>query len=203
MELRKKTDSNPEFQVEEDVILSHPEETQDQSEVSAELPKKRSQFGCLFWLIVFFILSVLGAMALPNFLTCGNKAKQSEAKQYVGSMNRAQQAYFLEKNKFSHQISALELGIKTQTENYQYSIRSTPSAAFSYGIARKAKKNLKSYVGGVFLVPATYLDSSADKNEQTLVSIVCEGKPFSQTPSAEPSLHNGVPTCGDNTTELK
>jgi type II secretory pathway pseudopilin PulG len=51
-------------------------------------------------LVVIIIIGILAAIALPSFLNQANKAKQSEAKTYVGSMNRGQQAYFLENDTF-------------------------------------------------------------------------------------------------------
>ncbi|MEG3850974.1 type IV pilin-like G/H family protein [Microcoleus sp. herbarium19] len=131
------------------------------------------------------------------------KAKQSEGKQYVGSlMNRAQQAYFAENGTFSNSIEALGLGIKTETTNYKYSIRVTKTAAFNYGVSKKY--DLKSYFGGVFLVPAKELD----RNAMTTVSILCEPEKrllvrFKPTDEpAEPIYQNGEVICGKGTTEV-
>ena len=49
-------------------------------------------FTLIELLVVIIIIGILSAIALPSFLNQANKAKQSEAKQYTGSMNRAQQA---------------------------------------------------------------------------------------------------------------
>ena len=54
-----------------------------------------------------------------------NKAKQSEGKQYVDSMNRAQQAKFAENGTFSTSVDTLGLGIKTEITNYKYSVGAT------------------------------------------------------------------------------
>jgi hypothetical protein len=79
-----------------------------------------SNFG---WLIgAGAIMLTLSAIALPSFTNQANKAKQSEAKQYVGSMNRAQQAVFAEKTSFASKIPDLSLGIKSETDNYKYQI---------------------------------------------------------------------------------
>jgi type IV pilus assembly protein PilA len=47
--------------------------------------------------------------------------KQGEAREYVSSINKGQQAYFAEKSVFSTSVKALGIGIKTETENYKYS----------------------------------------------------------------------------------
>ena len=87
------------------------------------LPDKKSKSWVGTLLKITFIYFpvgsiILGAIALPNLLSCGNKAKQAEAKQYVRSMNRAQQAYFAEQGVFATSLDALGIGIKSQTTNY-------------------------------------------------------------------------------------
>ena len=139
---------------------------------------------------------------VPSFLSMANNAKQSEAKQYVGSMNRAQQAYFYENNALATSVDALGLGIKTETNNYKYSLRVTKTASFHYA----ASKTLKNYVGGVFLVPAKKLDPNARRDEMTIVTILCqtEKRPFFRVKQtdmpAEPIYQNGEVICGKGTT---
>ena len=84
-----------------------------------ENSKPANGCGCL---VLLMCIGVLTAIALPSFLSSANKAKQSQAKQYVGSMNRAQQARFAENGTFSTSVENLGLGIKTETTNYKYSV---------------------------------------------------------------------------------
>ena len=90
-------------------------------------------FTLIELLVVIIIIGILSAIALPSFLNQANKARASEAKTYVGSMNRGQQAYFLENGNFAFAgapnlataadaFSALGLGITPNTENYSYTI---------------------------------------------------------------------------------
>ena len=160
--------------------------------------------GCLVLLI---LLTGVIVLVIPSFFMCNaNKAKQSEAKQYVGSMNRAQQAKFVENGSLSNSVDALGLGIKTETTNYKYSIRATKKAAFQYAVSKQAQ--LKIYIGGVFVVPAKEVDPNAAKNEMTTLAIFCEAedRPLIQlTPAdkpAEPIYQNGKIACGKGTTEL-
>jgi type II secretory pathway pseudopilin PulG len=168
--------------------------------------KNKTKSGCLAWLTIFLLLGIGSfVLSLPSLLSCGNsvnKGKQAESKQNVGAMNRAQQAYYLENKAFSNSLESLGLGIRTQTINYEYSTRATKTAAFNYGIARKGTKNIKSYVGGVFVVPATNVDPKADKKEMTSVGILCEATSPGRTRLADPILQKGVPTCGSDTKEL-
>ena len=165
--------------------------------------KNKSKFGCLAWLTIFLVLgfgSIL--LILPSLVSCGPKGKQAEGKQNVGAMNRAQQAYYLDNKAFSNSLQSLGLGIRTPTKNYEYSTRATKSAAFSYGISRQGTKDIKSYVGGVFVVPATNLDAKADKKEMTTVGILCEAISPGNTRPTAPTLQKGVPTCGSDTKDL-
>jgi type IV pilus assembly protein PilA len=169
-------------------------------------PVKKSKSVAGTLLKITFIGVPLGiiflALVAPSFLNCSNKAKQSEAKQYLSSINRAQQAYFAEIGAFSNSVNALGIGIKTQTSNYNYSTQATKNAVFSYGVSRSESKNLHSYVAAIFLVPSNDGASKAAKNEVTTASIVCEVNFPRNTQPANPSLQKGVPVCGSGTESM-
>jgi type IV pilus assembly protein PilA len=117
-------------------------------------------FTLIELLVVIIIIGILAAIALPSFLNQANKARQSEAKTYVGSMNRAQQAYFLEKQQFANftEITFLGLGVPLTTTNYGYSIagggvgttlvtnQARPAVA---GVTGNGTETVKAYIGGV------------------------------------------------------
>jgi type II secretory pathway pseudopilin PulG len=147
--------------------------------------------------VVSIIITILSAIAIPDLARCRPyKAMQSEAKQYLSSMNKGQQAYFAEKGAFSNSLTALALGIKTQTTNYNYSSGATKNAAFSYAVSRS--NNLRSYVGAVFLVPV----SPADNNTKTTVSILCEATSSGKTQLPNPIIENDVPVCAAGSSEV-
>src|ERR671932_1051372 len=121
------------------------------------------------------------------------KAKQTEARNNIGAINRAQQAYYLEYQNFSTDLAQLGVGIQTETTNYYYSIGKTKNAVFNYAVSRQNR--LKSYVAAVFAVPTTTLNPKAEKKEMLTVAIACEALRPGTTQPAAPTLQRGNVTC--------
>ncbi|NJL10791.1 MAG: general secretion pathway protein GspH, partial [Calothrix sp. SM1_7_51] len=70
-------------------------------------------------LVVVIIIGVLAAIALPSLLSQVSKARQTEARNNVGAINRGQQAYYLDNNnQFAGKISDLGLGLPDKTETF-------------------------------------------------------------------------------------
>ncbi|MEO1391459.1 MAG: type IV pilin-like G/H family protein [Cyanobacteria bacterium J06634_5] len=134
--------------------------------------KANGGFTLIELLVVIIIIGILSAIALPSFLNQANKARQSEARTYVGSMNRAQQAYYLENNEFADRIDILGLGISNDTETYDYRVDST--AGVEAGVSNIADPDgtnaasVKAYVGGV------KIGSVPGSNEATTLAVLCE-----------------------------
>ena len=119
-------------------------------------------FTLIELLVVIIIIGILSAIALPSFLNQANKAKQSEAKTYVGSLNRAQQAYYLEEDTFAADLATLGLGIDAATDSYNYVTGGTTESFSSATPATGAASSVKSYGGGV------------DIDAGTSVAVMCE-----------------------------
>ena len=190
-----------------------------QAKLLQHLNKKKGSeegFTLIELLVVIIIIGILAAIALPSFLNQANKAKQSEAKTYIGSMNRAQQAFYLENNYMSggdpaKAIGSLGLGIATKTVNYIYSINGGATEAPPPPVDAASPANqvtnqalpqsaaLKSYIGGV------QLGTIAATSEATTLAVLCESVTASgiepKTSGTEKAVFdpNSSPTCPTNT----
>ncbi len=151
------------------------------------------------------ITRVSDVVALPNDVKLkdissqGERARQSEAKTYVGSLNRAQQAYFLEKSKWGQNIEVLGIGIQSETDNYRYntqtvnSIKTTnikgyPGITVQTGLAKK--EGLKSYIGTVYL-------STISSGDITSLTILCESNEPTTKEAGSPKFDGKEMQCPD------
>jgi len=154
-----------------------------------ELMKSLIRVGGELLLICMFLV-LIDLPSTLSYLSQRNRAKESEAKMYVGSMNRAQQALFIEKSAFATSVNALGIGIKTETTNYKYSVRATKQTAFNYGVSKKPE--LKSYVGGAFVIR---VKSNNGEDEMRTESILCSTDTPGTIPHLPPKLQNGKLVC--------
>lgn len=162
------------------------------------LNKKRQDkgFTLIELLVVIIIIGILSAIALPSFLNQANKAKQSEAKQYTGSMNRAQQAKYAESGGFVvDSIDKLGIGIKTQTTNYTYTVSGTTgSEVANQGIPSVGA--LKAYTGSVILGTVTAT------SDATTLAVLCESKATQTAALAGIPATINPPVCAAGSEEV-
>lgn len=110
-----------------------------------------------------------------------NTPRSPEARVNIGAMSRAQQAYFLENNKFARDIRDLGIGIDSETDDYRYRI--VPQGNQTQRVMMNAiakRPGLKSYTSAVFVIKR--------RNESLTVTGICETNSNSSTPPAMPIL---------------
>lgn len=114
-----------------------------------------------------------------------NKAREAEGRQNMGAMTRAQQAYYLENNKFSRTIQELGVGIRPETDNYRYRIVPQGNQTQRVMMTAQAKRSgLRSYTSAVFVVKV--------RNESLTVGAICQ----TDKPSSTPPTLPGAPRSG-------
>jgi hypothetical protein len=112
-----------------------------------------------------------------------SNSPQAEAKSNIGTVNRAQQAFFLEYAKFAKTLNELQVGIKSETENYSYRIIPQRTKSPSVAVTATAKKpGLKSFTGFV------YTTKAAGTDELLSLAIACETNQASRKAPAVPQI---------------
>ncbi|MEA5594797.1 type IV pilin-like G/H family protein [Rivularia sp. UHCC 0363] len=137
----------------------------------------------------------VGIKAQAEYREVASKAKQSEAKTLIGSINRGQQVILLEKDRFSNSITELELGIASETDNYNYNItKADTSSAIATATAKG--NGMKSYTGAVFMVKDSEYDFDTTK------AVICETNSASKTPPDNPQLVGEDIQCAKGSKKL-
>ncbi|KST68576.1 type IV pilin-like G/H family protein [Mastigocoleus testarum] len=160
-----------------------------------------------FYLTTLLIPVVLGSLWIlgnSSSKTCACVPMFKEAQTYLGVMNRAQQALYLEKKLFASSLNELnnlqKLDLISETGHYRYSIQPTKLGTFHYAIPiKKAGRKLPyhtSYIAGVFV------SQDSDKRSKTS-TIICEVNTPDSHPLPQPKLKNNVPTCPTGTSLVK
>ncbi|HEY9705993.1 MAG TPA: type IV pilin-like G/H family protein [Allocoleopsis sp.] len=164
--------------------------------------KKSSGFTFIELLIIIMILGILAAIALPSFLSQAGKGKQSEARTYIGTINKGEQAYYQENKKFAFTIEDLKVGIRTASINYNYHLKvinkGTNAIAVGYSSQTPAGTALKNYVGFVSLI----ISKDNPKNV-TSSAILCEQRTASVPASFNIEWKPGIESPNCNSSQVQ
>lgn len=164
--------------------------------------KQDEGFTLIELLVVVIIIGILAAIALPTFLNQTAKAKQSEAKTQISSINTAQTAYRTEKQAFANGFDALALGTlngtgtNATTTNYSYTLAGGQDTTSI--IATSLDTSLKAYSGGT-------LRFVNGNSQSVMSSLICEANSPGTAPATAPTgLTTGSTQagCAANYTQL-
>jgi type IV pilus assembly protein PilA len=168
------------------------------------LNKKKAYegFTLVELLVVVIIIGILAAIALPSFLNQATSAKQSEGRQNIAALTRAQQNWRSTNSAFADNFDKLAIGIvkgQTKTDSssssvYTYTLGTTGQDLATHSAEYKDNK-LKSYSGAAL----TYVNAEGNS---VWNSIICE----SSAPGmalAYPTSAGNAGACPSGYTELK
>jgi type IV pilus assembly protein PilA len=160
------------------------------------LNRKQSEkgFTLVELLVVIIIIGILAAIALPNFLNQGAKAKQTEARQNIGMTNRVQTVFRSENASFASVFDQLAMGTLTgtgqtaSTTNYSYTLAGTVDNSTLIATARDTA--LKAYSGG----NNRYTNTDS---KSVISAVVCEATTPGTTVAVAPTVSSTTsgPTC--------
>jgi len=125
-----------------------------------------------------------------SIITMGQRAKESEAKNYVGAVQRAQQSFRIERDSFAKSVEELEIGIPLETENFSYQFHN-PSDQLTYFTAQAKTTTLRNFLSGVAVKP----------NGQTYGSS-CQSLQPSSTPPPAPIFDGETLQCPEGYEEM-
>jgi type IV pilus assembly protein PilA len=149
--------------------------------------KNEHGFTLVELLVVIIIIGILAAISLPNFLNQAAKARQSEAKQIITTINRAQTIYRTENDRFATSFNLLATGILAgdlsfSTTSYTYVLNAsqdTTSIAANPG----TDSSLKSYLG-------TTIRFFNIQSASVSANIVCESLTLASGITLSPAIIN-------------
>jgi type IV pilus assembly protein PilA len=142
-------------------------------------------FTLIELLVVVIIIGVLAAIALPNLLGQVAKGRQAEARNNLGTVNRAQQAYRLENATFTE---ASRLPVSTTSTYYGTITGGTISAV---GANHQALPNT-TYTNDIL----EYESAVGQQSNGTYTAVLCEQ---TTNPNSAPGALSSLSTPGTAT----
>ena len=155
--------------------------------------KNDEGFTLIELLAVIMIVGILAAIAIPNLLNQDVKAKQTEAKQNIALVNKAQNAYRAENSTFASSFDILAIGSVTggttgTTTNYVYGLTQTIATDSAVVTGSPNDAALRAFSGG-----NTRFTNGSNMN--VIGTVMCETIVVGAT-ATPPTITAGTrPTC--------
>ncbi len=115
--------------------------------------QKKDGFTLIELLVVIVITGILTAIALPSFMGQVGKARETEAKNNIGAISRAQQAYHFEMKTFANNLSDLNLNGSLPTKYYTFpdpSIATTSLAKHQAIASNPTRDRVRNFASSVY-----------------------------------------------------
>lgn len=169
--------------------------------LSQLLAQKNNQQGLTLFegLVVIVILMIIAGVTLPILFSQthgGRGAVQIESRNNIGALNRAQQAYYFETQRFADSFDQLERRIPN-SRDYEYSMQNIGLATVQYATTLNPER--KSYLGIVFPI-SNPLDPD-ETSDIFIKAILCEQNQPGIRPS-EPIFKDGLIQCAQDQKEI-
>lgn len=151
-------------------------------------------FTLIELLVVILIMGVLSTIALPILLNQGNRARQTEAQSFLGSINRSQQTFRFENGIFSNDIN--ELDVTFTEEYYSYSVDELDGSrsVTHQAIAEDTfEDDLRNYASGLYYV----------SSETRIIAITCESNNIGDEISVDVDNNNENLDCDEDSSKLQ
>jgi type IV pilus assembly protein PilA len=155
--------------------------------------KNKQQFGftLIELLMVMLLMSILSAISMPHFINQIGKARQTEAKNNLGAIARAQQNYHFEHKIFASTLTQLSANSMFTPEYYNYP---NPDAATNSLFKQRATAinanddQVRDYAMGVYFNAGSYAIA------------LCEGKSIGEVVEVPNSIAG---SCTNDGVRLK